>query len=308
MLRKLMSLFVRLARRLRNYTAGQYYWWLHLKNLYGYLEKKLLFVLIQLLDPDHGATERRLEDLERNSDTLFIMGSGASVNEISDAGWETMDETGDVLSFNYFFRGDFVPIDYHIVREIECVPTLWGGSMLANQQKLSEYCAGLHQNDSYDETKFFVLWDDISWNARGSAYSGWLTFALNCFRNREICFFQTSKRELPGEDMSEISHYGGTLTDAINIGYLLGYDDIVLVGVDLYNRDYFWLDDGEGRSMDEQYDRDIESEHNTAPTMVRLMPSWEQFLADHGVSVYVENPRSLLHTEADTPVYDLLDQ
>jgi hypothetical protein len=36
-------------------------------------------------------------------------------------------------------------------------------------------------------------------------------------------------------------HIAGTLTDCAKFAYLLGWKNIVLAGVDLYDRGYFWL-------------------------------------------------------------------
>jgi len=64
-----------------------------------------------------------IEDIHSRitKDTVFIFGSGYSVNNISNNKFSKMRNIGDTLGFNYFFRGKFLPIDYQICGEIEGV-------------------------------------------------------------------------------------------------------------------------------------------------------------------------------------------
>src|SRR5204863_4576261 len=53
----------------------------------------------------------------RRSETAFVFGSGASINDIAPAEWARI-AAHDVISFSYFPRQRFVRIDYHVVGEI----------------------------------------------------------------------------------------------------------------------------------------------------------------------------------------------
>ena len=105
----------------------------------------------------------------------------------------------------------------------------------------------------------------------------------------------------PSDNIYAISHCIATLSDAINISYILGYRKIVLVGIDLYDRRYFWL----GRSETNEYDlkrgKTYSDIHATADNVLRGMAVWNKYLTKKGVRLYIYNPRSLLNKVL--PVY-----
>tara|TARA_B100002003_G_C13827369_1_gene406871 strand:- start:39 stop:416 length:378 start_codon:yes stop_codon:yes gene_type:complete len=80
----------------------------------------------------------------------------------------------------------------------------------------------------------------------------------------------------------------------VSFGYAMGYGSIVLVGVDLYDRRYFWLGEDETRPEDLARDAAHTDVHNTARPVVDLMRQWTEFLKERGVSLTVYNPQSLL--------------
>src|SRR5262249_15937731 len=53
----------------------------------------------------------------RKSDTVFIFGSGASLNDISTDEWRAI-EAHDTMGFNWFVRETIVRCDYHLMREV----------------------------------------------------------------------------------------------------------------------------------------------------------------------------------------------
>jgi hypothetical protein len=302
--RSIWRLLARVYQWVYNIRIGRYYLGLWIEKIYNYVESNaVIFFCRNLLS--HRGDEVHLEEIDRNSDTLFVMVSGYSVNDISEAEWEALQEQGDVFSFNYFFRGEFVPVDYHLVRETESN----GTSAIQCFEDIRDYVAGIDSNPCYDNTTYFVLNQYIGWFDRAGVSAALATFCLRGFSGQNICFFQNDRSDstLPGEAIDEINHHVGTLFDVINIGYLLGYSNIVLVGVDLYDRQYFWLKEGETRKTDEQRDVSADDEHNTAGGVLDQMPEWGEYLSDHGVSLYVENERSLLHTESILPTYDISD-
>jgi hypothetical protein len=282
------------------------------KKFYRYSETTVVYMIITALDYfevlNHGATEIEVDDVKRNSDTLFIMGSGGSINDISESDRRTLVETGDVLAFNYFFRGEFVPVDFHIIREMEPCAHPWEISMLWRRKSVSEYCTELTDNEYYTDTTLFVLDQMPSLHDRASQYPQWALYINRCFSDWSICSYQNRQNqrwETPGKSIDDIVHRRGTLTDAINIGYVLGYNKIVLVGVDLYDREYYWKEEGKRRDIDVRRDSHVTDSHRTSSHMIKVTNRWSDYLAGHDVELSVENPKSLLHTEGTLPVYRL---
>jgi hypothetical protein len=111
-----------------------------------------------------------------------------------------------------------------------------------------------------------------------------------------------------------VRHTTGTLADAVNVAYCLGWKHIVLVGVDLYDSRYFYLPPDTTPGLDERTGLLEPSEFNTyrgirydqthstaRHGVVELMRDWRAQFREDGVELWVHNPRSLL-AEA-LPVY-----
>jgi hypothetical protein len=249
----------------------------------------------QLSEADFWATRR--------SDTLFIFGSGASVNDIPPQEWAAM-AAHDTLSFNWFIHQDFIRIDYHIIRELLQAEAfqrpLW-------EAEARHYATTLEANPHYQDTLLLIQ-------------GGWLALTgnrlvgLRMFRpGRRIFRFHNQRvpaggRVLPNARLADgLVHHLGTLSDALNIAYAGGWRRAVLVGVDLYDRRVFWLPPDELRP-DYQHPlkgggvAQIDTPHQTMLNgLLPFLKDWYAYLGEQGLQVMVYNPRSLL---ADfMPVY-----
>src|SRR5689334_18683341 len=87
----------------------------------------------------------------RRSDTVFVLGSGASLNEIPQHEWEAIAEH-DTLGFNWFVHQQFVRCDYHLIRGIpdtDLDPAVW-------RPQLEQYFALIRSNPRFARTTFLV--------------------------------------------------------------------------------------------------------------------------------------------------------
>jgi len=271
-----------------------------------------LYFLTKFTPVKHRANIIDIHDIERDNDTIFIMGSGYSINDITNEEWKYIGKNADTMSFNYFFRGEFTSIDYHVMRET----SIDGYSIVNSGTK--EYTNHLFKNPYYNETTYFVYYDSF---ARNSTYSLMIS---KDFENKDIVLCGNSKNlvselkksiaskvgkqssdyiKKPAKDIKSISHNRATLFDTVNLCYLLGYDEIVLAGVDLYDSRYFWLDENEVRDADKDRGQDATDEHKTHDIVIEGMNLWRNELKKEGVKIYVYNPKSLLHTKNILPVY-----
>jgi hypothetical protein len=189
--------------------------------------------------------------------------------------WERIARC-DVISLREFPRQRWVPARFHITGEIDFV---------------EEYAQRVRDNPLYDGAVHIVQ-------------EGWLAVAANELvgrrllpANRPLFRFRRRSRshyEAPGRSFRDgIVHGWNSITDAVNIAYLLGYRRIVLAGVDLYNKEYFWLEPGETRTYEKEgivAGQPFTSHEQT----IDLMARWRAELMRDGVSLEVYNPRSLL--------------
>ena len=270
---------------------------LHLREV----EPNVLYYTRKILKLKSEANVIDIEDIKRGwrKDTIFIMGSGYSINDITKEEWQHIIDVGDTLAFNDFFKGKFVPINYHICGEIADAPNY--GSILMNSKRrksIKSYYDEIFSNPYYKDTIYFLRYKmDIKKTAVPIAL--WALFFLKAFKNKQVCPYRivTQKDAIlePSDNIHAIVHWNATLSDVVNISYILGYKKIVMVGIDLYDRRYFWLERNETEECDLKRDKTYSDIHATADNVLRGMAVWHKYLIKKGVRLYIYNPRSLLN-------------
>ena len=240
----------------------------------------------------------------RKSDTVFIFGSGYSLNDISPDEWRHF-EAHDTLGFSGFIYEKWIRVDYHLVRgwvEVKAGAFNW-------QAHTQQFADILNGNALFRDTILVLQGEYLAQFCNALIGYGFLRSGTRLFR------YTTARgTKVPTRRMGDgLCHTVGTLSDAVNFAYCLGWKNIVLVGVDLYDSRYFWLKSNETLVADEATGLQIPAEindrglrfnqeHNTARNgIVQSMVEWRRALGQNGVRLSVYNPRSLL---ADVlPVY-----
>lgn len=237
----------------------------------------------------------------RRSDTVFVFGSGYSLNAITPEEWRRIAEH-DTFGFTAFIYQQWVRVDYHLLR---------GGveGSLRWRAYAEEFCAALNRNPRFSDTMFLMQGDYEAQFCNQVLGYGLLRPGARVYR------YRTARGEgPPTADLDAgLRHVGGTLSDAVNAAACLGWRRIVLTGVDLYDSRYFWLPPDKTYELDPATGLlrpgDVNLRglgagdmHNTARHgVVRIMGEWRAHLAARGIELVVYNPRSLL-TEV-MPVY-----
>lgn len=222
----------------------------------------------------------------RRSDTVFVFGSGASLNTLSTEDWADI-ACHDTFGFNWFVHERFVRCDFHLIRGIPDTdrdPTVW-------RPQLEEYFGLIRTNPCFAETVFLVHGGFRAIN--GNRALGYRLLPPD----RPVFRWRTNVRdELPSRSLRNgLVHGHSTLQECVNAAYLLGWKHIVLAGVDLYDRRYFWLKDDETRSVDVRRGAVATDSHARAGSgIVETLGRWRQSLAAEGVELSVLNARSLL--------------
>lgn len=227
-----------------------------------------------------------------SKDKLVICGSGWSINDISPEQLDLINSQYDVMSFNEFYKFKRLRIDYHIIRELDLKSYPGISSRfhsIFNFSFLRKMSGEIRENSMMKNTIFFVLRD---WKS-GSALL-WDVY----FKPRSKAYFSNTfiraRDPLPSSDISTISHCNSTLFDCINIGYLLGYKEIILAGVDLNDRRYFYLSYNETREFDINKGAHFTDLHATASETLKNIVTWQKFLSNAGISLSILNKNSLL--------------
>jgi len=230
----------------------------------------------------------------RRSETVFIFGSGSSLNDVSPQGWQAIGRH-DTLGFNWFVHETFVRCDYHLIRGIpddDLDEAVW-------RPQLEEYFAALRANPRFADTIFLVHGGFRAINGNRAIGLRYLPGGSRIFRWRSNKLVAT-----PTMSFAEgLAHGESTLMECVNFASLLGWRRIVLAGVDLYDRRYFWLAGEETRSIDTGRGATAADRHARAESgMIDTLRAWRSWLGDRDVELFVYDRRSLL--AGPLPVYE----
>lgn len=249
------------------------------------------------IGPDEIRTRRR-------GSRVFVFGSGYSLNDIQPNQWRHI-AANETVGFNAFVRQNWVRTDFHIVRG-------WGegaGAEFDWRRACGELANLIDSNPHYRNTTLILQGDPSAEVGNGLLGAGFLCSgrAVHRYRTRRDLDLPTARLE------DGLVHGTGTLCDAVNFAAVVGWTEIVLVGVDLYDTRYFFLPPdrtlntdyrtGEIRVDDvsdrgQRWDQPHQTFSNGA---VGLFGRWTEHLAARGARLSVWNPRSLLR--AVMPVY-----
>src|SRR5262245_15855321 len=210
----------------------------------------------------------------RTSDTVFIFGSGGSLNDIGSEEWRAIADA-NTISFREFPRQSFVRADYHLTAEVD---------------DLDEYAARLRDNPLYSRTVFVVQrgWPAFSGNNLIGRHL--LRDDARVFRYRRLA---RGRDVPPSRSFAEgLVHGHGSVIGVVNFAYLMGWRTIVLAGVDMYDKRYFWLRPDETRPY-EKPGLTSASRFTGADEIVSMLGRWRDLFEREDIRLFVYNPRSL---------------
>lgn len=227
----------------------------------------------------HASTYPVLSEREllatRRSDTAFVFGSGRSLVDIDDAAWTRM-ALHDSVGFSHFHRQRWIRVDYHLFAEI---------------RSTDETAASIRENPRYADTVFGLM---RGWTAEASnelVARRLLPPGVRTFRWRRI---GRSRVLPPSRSLADgLVHGTNTILDVVNFALLMGWRRIVIAGVDLYNKEYFWLPAGAARP-DEKPHLAADSRWPQADEIIATLALWRGIAEQDGVELLTYDARSLL--------------
>jgi len=234
----------------------------------------------RLAEGSYELLDERGIQATRRGDTVFVFGAGRSILDIGDAEFRRIAEH-ETVGFSTFHRRPLVRVDYHLVNEV------------ADPQ---EYARSIEANGCYSDTIFVV---QGGWLAhRGNEMVGRRLFprGARLFRYRRIGRSSVSP---PSTSFGQgLTHGANSSFDAVNFALLMGWRRIVLVGIDLYDRQYFFLPEGEA-TPHPSTDYGPLDRFPGSDEIVATFRLWRSLVEPRGVELLVYNPRSLLAEALD---------
>lgn len=223
------------------------------------------------------------------SPTCFVFGSGSSLDDITAQEWEAIARH-HTIGFNYFIRARLVRVDFHVVGEMassdDLDPAVW-------RPVVAEYAESIEGNPFYAHTILGLQEGLRALQSNRLVSSGAIPPGRKVFRFRRLA---RGVLRPPASSLSEgLVHGAGTLVDCINLAVILGFREIVLAGIDLYDRRVFSrVEAGLDALPGWRSPSAADLPHLTAEAMVHYIGYWAPLLAARGVTLSVYNPRSLL--------------
>jgi hypothetical protein len=246
----------------------------------------------------------------KTSDTLFILGSGSSINQISADRWKAIARN-DTIGCNFWLYHPFVPHMYFF----EAIPR----SYKLRYDEFNKIAR--HRADDYRDTLKVVTellepvipgdfrlrhGDDFAcpdqWKT--NLYT-LITFAVPAQNERE---FATALRYVNSKGIFSVCnrlHYifkqSSTVSSLVALGIRMRYRRIILCGVDLKNSEYFYQDPDlypETSRVRFQPQDQVHFGLTPMPWMITtdtvLLELKKQVLDPLGIEIYVENRSSAL--------------
>src|SRR5438105_2651103 len=233
----------------------------------------------------------------RKSDTVFIFGSGYSLNYITAKEWRHF-EKHDILGFSGFVYQNWIRVDYHLIRgwvEAKEGALNW-------QVHTQDFASVLNANGYFKDTILIMQGEYLAQFSNSLIGCGDIRPGTRIFRYRKARGAKTPTRRFK----DGLAQAVGTLSDAVNFAYCMGWKKLVLVGVDLYDSRYFWLRSNETLAVDAETGMLVVAEMNTRGIrfdgknnavnngMLEAVAGWREFLERDKVTISLYNPRSLL--------------
>jgi hypothetical protein len=190
----------------------------------------------------------------------------------------------DTVAFSHFHRQRWLRVDYHLVAEVN---------------ELDATAESFRESPFYRDTIFLVMRGILAQASNEMIARRLIPAGARIFRYRRIGRGHTRP---PSTRFAEgLVHGSNTSLDVVNFALLMGWKRIVVAGVDLYNRQYFFQPEGEALESD-RHGHSFASPFVQADHVIEMYRLWREAAAERGAELLVYDERSLL--SAVLPVYE----
>jgi len=254
----------------------------------------------------------------RASDTLFILGSAWSINDIPDKRWEIIKRC-DSVGLNFWLAHPFTPRLLHFEAiTYDQQPEMYDAFLALAKRRAEAYRDTVKIVTEVSPTAGRQTLFDLPDTMKRNLYVG---FSMPVVARNEkelrrgIDFMRSIGAFSPDHRTQWLFKYGGSIIAMMTLAVLMGYKRIILCGVDLNRQDYFY-------QHHERYPEYAgweftarSEQHLTTRQLPWLVPAqsavWifkEMVLDPAGIELYVESPVSTLCPRVPIADQNLFDQ
>jgi hypothetical protein len=254
----------------------------------------------------------------RASDTIFILGSAWSINEISDERWKVIGEY-DSVGINFWPAHPFVPRFYHFESILhDDQPAMYEALIKLFQRRSEDYANTVKIVTEVGRLEVRQTIFELPEGMKKNLYVG---FSMPVVARNEdelragIKYLRSIGAFTPHAKVAWLFKYGGSVIGMMTLAVLMGYKRIILCGVDLNRQEYFY----QHRERFPEYadwEFSLRNEvHKTARRLPWLVPAQsavyvfkELVLDPEGIELLVESRASTLHPRIPVAPQSLFDE
>jgi hypothetical protein len=254
----------------------------------------------------------------KGSDTLFVLGSAWSINDIPDEKWSIIARH-DSIGLNFWPAHSFVPRFFlfeNLTQDYQ--PVMYNAFRLLMERRSAAYTNTVKIVTNLAPVGMRQTVFELPEGMKNNLYVGYELPVVA--RNEEelragIRYMQSIGAFSPHANIGWLFKYGGSVTAAMTIAVLVGYKRIVLCGVDLNQQNYFY-------QLRERYPEYADWElvsrnesHLTTRRLPWLVPAQsvvyllkEMVLDPAGIELFVESRVSTLYPRVPLAPQALLEE
>lgn len=268
------------------------------KNSYTIENIFLYFLAKKSYKKYHFIDFTKIRQYIKDSDTVVIYGTGRSILNITEEQWKELKNYNSISIGSFAQYNKFINIDINHFREIGSYNFIYKDSRIANWEEMINYAKNINHT-AYFSNCIHLFQSGIPANASNRfIYSELLEYGTKYSNYKST---RKHKNKLI-EKETVLSHLNGSLGEAINLAYQLKWKNIILAGIDLKDRRYFYLNESETSIWDICRNKKASNKHNMAESTLKNIQNIQDQLKRNGINLYIVNKNSLL---ADIlPTYD----
>lgn len=181
----------------------------------------------------------------RTSDTVFVLGSGASINEIPPFRWQAL-AAHDTIGFNFWPIHPFVPRIFVFENLLASIQQDLYQALLGTLARRARDYSGVVKIATEPHPRSHrQLLHELPSGFRENLYVGFTAPVVA--RDEEelasgIAYLRAQGIFSPGENVAWLFKYGGSVIAMLSLAVRMGYRRIVLCGIDLGRQEYFYQD------------------------------------------------------------------